>query len=110
MAFLICYSSNGVTDWRNKVIYLDQCFYEDIFRHCAKHPEYTVLAKISSLGYGDELVLSRNQLMILHTEVFGMRKIGCASHDQFIALSAVIQAALDEKMELGISGDMYPVL
>ncbi len=108
MAFLLCYSELGVVDWGRKAIYLDQSFYRLIFEYCTTHNGFTILTEIASLGYDGKLVLSRAKLSILSDELERLHELG--SHRQLADLQAVVQAALDKKMELSVAGDMHPVL
>lgn len=112
MAFLVCYSSSAPKDHcRQKAIYLDQNFYELIFRHCMKtRSNYAVLSVVASLRYKSPmLVLDGDDLDRLVQELGYLEAEG-QSHSQFDQLRHVCAKAKADGNCLSITGDMYPEL
>ena len=112
MAFLVCYSKSAPDDHgRQRAIYLDQKFYQLIFRHCMKYrSDYAVLSVVASLRYKSPiLVLDGDDLDRLVQEV-GCLEYAGNSHPQFAELRHICAKAKADGFSLTISGDMYPEL
>ncbi|HUG67857.1 MAG TPA: hypothetical protein VMM76_08895 [Pirellulaceae bacterium] len=112
MAFLVCYSKSAPEDHcRERAIYLDQKFYELIFRHCMKtRSNYAVLSVVGSLRYKSPmLVLADDDLDRLVQELGYLESAG-HMHPQFAELRHVCTKAKADGLSLSISGDMYPEL
>ena len=112
MAFLVCYSWSPPDDHtRDKAIYLDQRFYEMVYRRCrAEEPLYTVLREIALLRYkSPRLVVSGERLALLDEHLARLAESG-ASHPQIAALRQVCAKAVADGCALTVSGDMYPEL
>lgn len=112
MAFLVCYSRSAPDDHiRQKAIYLDQKFYELIFRQCMrKRSYYANLSVIASLRYKSPLlVVADENLDSLTRELEDLEKSGQA-HPQLAEFRQACAKAKAESCSLSISGDMYPEL
>ena len=110
MALLLCHARDGVIDWRKKLIYLDQEFYEAIWALSATLDADGVLRDMVGLKYGDELLLAPSRLAELLDELGRLEGSSLASHRQFGSFGTVIRTAIDGDSEIAISGDMYPEL
>ncbi len=108
MALLVAYAEGEVVDWRCVAIYLDQAFYEAIFHLCSVSTSKPVLATIARLGYGDELLLSLDEIEMLRRELAQMEDV--LLHNQLDELQAVLGSSVDRRRSLGVAGDMHPVL
>ena len=113
MAFLVCYVSDGVVDWSDKAAYLDQKFYELLYKARRKLAPDGVLAEIAELKYGEEIVLSQPRLHEAREELarfsrYRFFRLRYSSYSQFKALGDSIRAAIEEGAELSIAGDMHP--
>jgi hypothetical protein len=112
MAFLVCYSRSAPEDHtRHTAIYLDQDFYELIFRHCiSERSHYASLSVIASLRYKSPLlVVTGDELDSLTDELVALEQTG-RSHRQLAAFREVCAKAKADGCNLSISGDMYPEL
>jgi hypothetical protein len=112
MAFLVCYSRSAPDDHCGQTaIYLDQSFYEIVFRHClAERSVYAVLSVVASLRYKSPLlVVAGDDLDTLVRELGYLESAGNV-HPQFADLRRVCAKAKADKCSLSISGDMYPEL
>lgn len=107
MALLVCYVRNGVIDWRDKAIYLDQEFYEALCAFSSTLDAGGVLNDMAGLKYGDELLLARSRLAELLDELERLEGSRLASHRQFGSLGTVISSALEGDSEIAIAGDMH---
>jgi len=112
VAFLVCYSRSPPHDHtRYRAIYLDQRFYELIFRNCL--PEgvaYTVLREIARLRYKSPiLVIGGDRLAEFDGDLISLAESG-ASHPQIASLREVCAKAATDGCALTVSGDMYPEL
>lgn len=112
MAFLVCYSRSAPDDHtRQNAIYLDQKFYELIFRHCImKRSYYANLSVIASLRYKSPLlVVADENLDSLTHELEDLERSG-QTHPQLAEFRQVCSKAKAHNCSLSISGDMYPEL
>jgi len=112
MAFLVCYSKSAPEDHARKdAIYLDQKFYELIFRHCMKKSSYYAnLSVIASLRYKSPLlVVDGMNLDSLARELEYLEQAG-HTHPQIAEFRQVCAKAKVDGCSLSISGDMYPEL
>jgi hypothetical protein len=112
MAFLVCYSVPLATEHGpDKAIYLDQAFYELIFKHCrAADGRYHVLGEIASLRYkSPTLVLSNERLNALNRDLAVLEQSGHL-HPQIAAFREACSRANRDGCALTVSGDMYPEL
>jgi hypothetical protein len=112
VAFVVCYSWSPPDDHtRHGAIYLNQQFYELIFKHCrlAGGP-YVVLREIALLKYkSPTLVVSVDRLAVLDQELMSLGESG-VSHPQITELRQVCAKATSDGCALTVSGDMYPEL
>ena len=109
MAFLVCYSHDPPHDHpTNRAIYLDQSFYEMIFRECRRpDSDYVILKEIASLRYkSPTLVLSQESLEILQSELDRLDAHEYF-HSRIAEFKIVIGTAINRNCSLTISGDMY---
>jgi|SRR5689334_3268928 len=112
MAFLVCYSRSAPDDHtRRKAIYLDQTFYELIFRQCMiERSHYANLSVIASLRYKSPLlVVTGENLDSLTHELTALEGSG-QTHPQLSEFREVCAKAKADVCDLSISGDMYPEL
>lgn len=112
MAFLVCYSRSAPDDHvRQKAIYLDQKFYEMIFRQCTiKRSYYANLSVVASLRYKSPLlVVAGEWLDSLAHELADLERSG-HEHPQLAEFRQVCAKAKADGCSLSISGDMYPEL
>ena len=112
MAFLVCYSWSPPEDHsRDRAIYLDQNFYELIFKHCrAERGPYMVLREIALLKYkSPTLIVIGDRLTVLDQELEKFEASGL-SHPQIAEFRQVCNRAKSDGCALTISGDMYPEL
>ena len=112
MAFLVCYSRSAPDDHaRHKAVYLDQRFYEMIFRHCVvERSHYANLSVIASLRYKSPLVVvAGDNLDSLAHELAQLKRAG-HQHPQLAEFRQVCAKAKADGCSLSISGDMYPEL
>ncbi len=116
MAFLVCYWRRPLEEWNedhkesyeDKAIYLDQQFYELIYRCC--RDSYDVLREIAELKYkSPTLVIGGERLAILEQELTRLFNSG-ARHLQIPEFEEVCAKAANCACFLAISGDMYPEL
>lgn len=110
MAFLVSYSQSGNTNWRDKAIYLDQHFYEQIFNRCKAADGFRLLGSIAALGYGDQLLMHGSELSDLATEIDIAKSASKLIHPQADQLKTIALDSLSMGLDLAVSGDMYPVL
>ncbi len=112
MAILVCYSRSAPEDHvREKAIYLDQKFYELIFRQCMMDRSfYANLSVIASLRYKSPLlVVADENLDSLLRELVDLERSG-QTHLQLAEFRQVCAKAKADGCSLSISGDMYPEL
>jgi hypothetical protein len=112
LAFLVCYSRSALDDHNDrKAIYLDQKFYELIFKHCVpERSRYASLSVIASLRYKSPLlVVAGEQLDSLDDELAELQRADL-SHPQLAEFRHVCATAKADSCSLSISGDMYPEL
>jgi hypothetical protein len=112
VGFLVCYSRSAPTDHgRQKAIYLDQKFYELIFRECmTKRSYFANLSVIASLRYNSPLVVvDGDHLDSLSRELADLEGAG-ETHPQLADFRQVCAKAKADGCSLSISGDMYPEL
>lgn len=110
MALVVVYQRDGIVDWvGQRAIYLDQRFYRLLSRR-AVFERTPTLARVASLGYGDELLLSASELRPLLHELRDRRISRFPSHRQLAELERVVRTAIDRGVGLAIGGDMYPEL
>ena len=112
MAFLVCYSRSAPDDHADrKAIYLDQQFYEFIFRHCIpERGHYATLSVIASLRYkGPLLVVAGESLDSLAHELAELERTG-RFHPQLSEFRHVCARAIADRCSLSISADMFPEL
>lgn len=112
MAFLVCYSWSPPDDHtRHRAIYLDQRFYELIWRNCrADNAPYTVLREIALLRYkSPTLVINGDRLTQLDQDLVRLAESG-VSHPQIAAFRDVCTKAVAGGVAITVSGDMYPEL
>ena len=111
MALGACFHHGGTNiDFSQPGIGLDQSFYEQLF-HCYKNRKSeSVLKAIVSIGYDDELILSKNQLLeALHD----LEKIAANhefNHPQTAQFCTFLSEAVSNNCKIIIWGDMYPDL
>ncbi len=111
MALLVCFCEKGSeVDWRNKAIYLDQRFYGLLFDYYRKRESDSALKAMVALGYGDEYVIPLDRLSEPLDELRHIASEGVLPHPQVDALASVFIEAASRKLDLAISGDMYPDL
>lgn len=109
MALLVCYCDPGEPiDLRRKAIYLDQKFYELLIQYCRKSIDSRWLKKIASLGYGDKLRLLCSDMEQLLLELNQLRASNAFTHAQLHSLIEILGLTIDKKLDLVVSGDMYP--
>ncbi len=107
MAFLVCRKRSGVEfSWKDRLIYLDQEFYELIFYLPAG--KESILRRISRLSYGEEMEIGNTELHKLKEEL--MVLADDVSNDQANNFGKVVNDSLESNCTLMISGDMYPTL
>lgn len=112
MAYVVCYSWFPPEDHtKNGAIYLEQRFYELIFKHCRDQAgPFVILREIALLKYkSPTLVVNGEQIRQLHQEL-AMLAGSQICHPQIAELRQVCNNALSEGCALTISGDMYPEL
>ena len=111
MAFLVCYSDSIADHTEDKAIYLDQQFYELIFRHIRNDSTgFTVMRQIALLRYkSPSILISTTQLPALIVELEVLDN-SCPQHPQIHEFKSVCQNAIQKDTNLTISGDMYPEL
>ncbi len=112
MAFLVCFSWSPPDDHaQHRAIYLDQTFYESIWRECRVDDDpYTVLREIALLQYkSPTLVVAADRLPQLERELVRLEKSG-VSHPQIADFRAVCAKAIADGCVITVSGDMYPEL
>ena len=112
MAFVVCYSWSPPDDHtRHGAIYVNQRFYESIYKHCrSTDSPYVVLREIALLRYkSPTLVVSGDQLALLGRELMTLEESG-VSHPQIAEFIQVCSKATSDGCALTISGDMYPEL
>lgn len=106
MAFLVCYSRSVPDDHatRQKAIYLDQQFYELIFRQCMMDRSYYAnLSVIASLRYKSPiLVVADDNLDSLARELADLERAG-QMHPQLAAFRQVCSKAKADGCSLSIS-------
>lgn len=112
MAFLVLETDKTTeVDYSEKVIYLDQKFYELIFLNKDLLKQDSDLRKVVLLGYKDEphIVLNKSldKLMEDINKIFNMRRL---YHQQLDDLIRVIEETKIKDKHLAFSGDMYPEL
>lgn len=113
MAFLVCYSRSAPKDLdRSKIaIYLDQRFYEIIFRKCLKdRSAYSILSVVASLRYKSPIVVIDGADLDRLASEIGQVQLSGHDHPQLGELRQVCAKAKAEGCDLSISGDMYPEL
>jgi hypothetical protein len=110
MGLLVCRCESGTVDWRAKLAYLDQAFYEYIHRLCRREGQTGVLARIAALGYGDEMTIPADRLPELATELAQLEPSDARVGEELARFRAVVELVIDHGSELGVAGDMYPVL
>ena len=109
MAFLVCYCDpRQEVDLHRKAIYLDQKFYELLVRYDRTSIESGWLHKIASLGYGDRLRLPCPELEQVLRESEKLFASCEPWHPQFDSFVEVLGSAIQKKLDLVVSGDMYP--
>ena len=108
MAFLVCYSNSIADHARDNAIYLEQQFYELIFRHCRDESSgFTLLRKIALLQYKSPTILiSSEQLPVLIDELQELGDVK-PTHPQIAELKHICRDAAQTGSGLTISGDMY---
>jgi hypothetical protein len=111
MALAVCYSHRIEDHLQRHAIYLEQTFYELIFRvYRADRATFPLLAEIASLRYkSPEMIVDPDRVASLHVELDALRLRG-HSHYQISALAEVVARAISESCTLTIHGDMYPEL
>ena len=112
MALLVCYSRSAPDDHAsNNAIYLDQKFYELIFRNCmAERSHFANLSLIASLRYKSPILLVKGRnLDALDAELSMLERAGL-THSQLTEFRTVCATAKADGCSLSISGDMYPEL
>jgi hypothetical protein len=112
LAFCVCYSWSPPNDHtRHGAIYLDQRFYELIYRQCrSQSGPYTLLREIALLRYkSPTLSIVGERLLLLDQDLTRLAESG-ASHPQIEALRQVCAKAVSDGCSLTVSGDMYPEL
>lgn len=112
MALQVCYSKCAPDDHsRRNAIYLDQDFYELIFRNClANRSRYAVLSAIASLRYKSPILVVANDEFATLVQELGYLEDEGLSHSQLAELRQVCENANSDGSNLSISGDMYPEL
>ncbi len=112
MAFLVCFSRSPPDDHtRDQAVYLDQAFYEAIFKYCrSDRGPCTILREIATLRYkSPTLVVTADRLEALDQELAHFAASG-QSHPQIAEFRRVCGQAKAVGCALTISGDMYPEL
>ena len=112
MAFLVCYSKSPPDDHgRDRAIYLNQRFYELIFKNCrSEHGAYIVLRGIALLKYkSPTFIVSGERLTLLGRELKNLEESDL-SHPQIDGFKQACNKAISNGCALTISGDMYPEL
>lgn len=112
MAFLVCYSSSAPDDHTHRTaIYLDQGFYELIFRDCIpERSRYASLSVMASLRYKSPLLVVSGELLdSLAYELAELERAG-RTHAQLAEFRGVCARAKADGVSLSISGDMFPEL
>ena len=111
MAFLVCYSETLADHANNKAIYLEQSFYELIFKRCrSSEAEYPVLSVILNLRYKSPAILiSAGQITQLSNDLKRLIEDG-KHHPQIDDFTSVCRNASSKKTNLTVSGDMFPEL
>ena len=111
MAFLVCYSEALADHTNNKAIYLDQSFYELIFKRCrSSEAEFSVLSLIANLRYKSPAILiSAGQITQLSNDLKRLIELG-KHHPQIDDFISVCGNANARKTNLTVSGDMFPEL
>lgn len=115
MAFVVCYAPvpacEHSRDLEHLALYLDQRFYELIYRRCRSDDgPYDVLRQLALLRYKSPTAyLSGERLVALVRELAAFEGAG-VWHPQFPELRQVCESALARGWGLTISGDMYPEL
>ncbi len=112
MALLVCYSKSPPNDHaRDRAIYLNQRFYELIFKNCrSEQTPYIVLRDIALLRYkSPTLIVSGDRLALLDRELMNLEESNL-SHPQIAEFRQVCNKAKSDGCALTISGDMYPEL
>lgn len=111
MALLICYLNRGENiNWARKAIYLDQRFYELIFKFYKETERHSVLREIVSIGYDKELVLEGTRLTEVMSELEYLMDVRSVAHPQIETLLRVLRTAISRECNLAIAGDMCPDL
>ncbi|TWU11764.1 hypothetical protein CA54_05730 [Symmachiella macrocystis] len=111
MAFVVCYSKSLSDHVKNGAIYLDQRFYELIFRYCRSEGSgFTVLRQVALLRYkSPTILLSTKQIPCLVDELERLEQAN-HTHPQILGLKDVSKTAMQTGYALSVSGDMYPEL
>jgi hypothetical protein len=112
VAFVVCYSWSPPDDHiRHGAIYVNQQFYELIFKHCrSEGGPYVVLREIALLKYkSPTFIVSGDRLTLLERELTNL-EVSNVSHPQIGEFRRVCNKAMSDGCALTISGDMYPEL
>ncbi|WP_317055242.1 hypothetical protein [Roseovarius rhodophyticola] len=111
MALLI-YLRKGPTesiDWAKREIYLDQSFYELLFRLHENSKLSSPLRQLVSIGYGEECVINNKHISAMLVEAASLAQ-NSFEHPQLEAFLGVLRKAAEGNCDLAIAGDMYPDL
>lgn len=111
MALLVCYSDSLADHPQDKAIYLDQQFYGMIFHHCrGESSGFDLLRQIALLRYkSPTILLPAEQLPALAAELDVLEHDN-RKHSQLRAFKTVCRNAVQNGINLTISGDMHPEL
>ncbi|MEM1058068.1 MAG: hypothetical protein AAGK14_02365 [Verrucomicrobiota bacterium] len=112
MALLVCFleKKDESIDWSKKAIYLDQNFYEMVFRYYEHTDRRSPLREMVSIDYDGEYVMSKSKLKEALAELDFLRREIAVEHSQIVLFSDVLRMAMSKNCDLVIGGDMYPDL
>jgi hypothetical protein len=111
MALNVCFHDRGrAVDWSKKAIYLDQEFYELLYRHYERRESRSLLKAMVAIGYEDEFIIAADQVEGALRDLERISDGVGAPHPQFHALGDVLREAATRKCGIAVAGDMYPDL
>jgi hypothetical protein len=111
MALLVCFREAGCpVDWSKKAIYLDQGFYELLFKYYKRRRTESPLKGMIAIGYDDEFSMDGSQIEAASVELERITMEGEIVHPQAKLLISVFRDAALRRCELLVAGDMYPDL
>ncbi len=111
MALLVCFHDPGSEmDWSRAAIYLDQSFYEALYRHYEGSESPSPLKAMVAMGYDDEFIIAGDRLRESLLELEQIAGAGRVRHPQIQSFGDVLREAASRGCSLAVGGDMHPDL